>query len=350
MAQAKLKGIDAVMINEDNSCTASIWKAARTTAQLIYISPEMALSDSFTKLWKDSRFRGKLQAIFVDEAHCVDEWSGDEFRPLYRQLNTLRNYTGQEVPFVACTATCSSKTFDVIWETLGFGHRPFWGLDIGSRRHNLTYLTRVLQNPTNPVLDILNILPAVLNAATLREAIDKAILYFPSEGACRLAIRTLRKVLPEHLRDCVQPFSSDGSEAGKAQTWDQFMTGKIRILCATDAAGMGCNVPDIRYSVVIGLPETLSVLAQRWGRAARNRTMDGTCLLLVPEWAFRPTPPVLGLAVQRAKGQAKVKVEKKTWTTQRANLDSKVEAFINAASDNSKILFRFVVPCIDILR
>jgi superfamily II DNA helicase RecQ len=323
------------MINEDNASTASLWKAARTRAQLIYISPEMALSDSFTKLWKDASFRKRLQAIVVDEAHCIDEW-GEEFRPLYRELSRLRHYTGQDVPFVACTATCTSTTFDIIWHSLGFGHRPFWGIDVGCGRPNLLFLTRVLKNIQNPVLDILNIFPQLLDANTPREVIGKSLLYFDSEEACRLAVRTLRKVLPTHLRDCVQPFSSDASEAAKASCWEGFMSGHLRILCATDAAGMGCNVPDVLYSVVFGCPKSLSVIAQRWGRAARDRTLLGTCLLLVPDWAFRPAPPELGLAVQRVKGRPKIKVESKRRTSQRANLNSNVEAFINSGSENPR--------------
>lgn len=323
------------MINEDNTSTASLWKAARTSAQLIYISPEMALSVGFTKLWKDAGFRKRLQAIVIDEAHCVDEW-GEEFRPQYRELSRLRHYTGQDVPFVACTATCSSKTFDIIWQSLGFGHRPFWGIDVGCGRPNLLFLTRVLENTTNPVLDVLNILPQVLDANTSRDAIDKSLFYFDSEEACRLAVRTLRKVLPEHLRDCVQPFSSDGSEAAKASCWEGFTSGRIRILCATDAAGMGCNVPDVCYSVIFGCPKSLSVIAQRWGRAARDRTLVGTCLLIVPDWAFRPSPPELGLAVQRVKGLPKIKVESKRRVAQRAALNSNVEAFINSGSENPR--------------
>ncbi|KAJ7187651.1 hypothetical protein GGX14DRAFT_383423 [Mycena pura] len=48
--QARKKGINAILINEDNTKTASLWKEARTTAQLVYIPPEMACSDSFVRL------------------------------------------------------------------------------------------------------------------------------------------------------------------------------------------------------------------------------------------------------------------------------------------------------------
>ncbi|KAG6823293.1 hypothetical protein H0H92_010699, partial [Tricholoma furcatifolium] len=80
VGQASQKGLKAIHINEDNTKTAALWKEAKTTAQMIYISPEMALSPSFIKLWKDAKFRKRVQAVIVDEAHCIDEW-GEEFRP-----------------------------------------------------------------------------------------------------------------------------------------------------------------------------------------------------------------------------------------------------------------------------
>ncbi|KAJ7719794.1 hypothetical protein DFH07DRAFT_706076, partial [Mycena maculata] len=59
------------------------------------------------------------------------------FELIYRQLHRLRSFIGQEVPFVACTTTCATSTFNIIWNSLGFGHQPFWGLDAGSDRANL---------------------------------------------------------------------------------------------------------------------------------------------------------------------------------------------------------------------
>jgi len=79
--QAIAKGIDALVINEDTTKTTGLWKHARTSAAMVYMSPEMALASSFQKLWKDSRFRSRLTAIVVDEAHCIAEWGGEDFRP-----------------------------------------------------------------------------------------------------------------------------------------------------------------------------------------------------------------------------------------------------------------------------
>ncbi|KAE9386249.1 hypothetical protein BT96DRAFT_839534, partial [Gymnopus androsaceus JB14] len=86
---------------------------------LIYVSPEMALSDGFrNQVWKNPRFRSRLAAIFVDEAHVINEWGEEEFRPEYRELGKLWSYCGYTVPMVASTATCQTSTFNLLWKVL----------------------------------------------------------------------------------------------------------------------------------------------------------------------------------------------------------------------------------------
>ncbi|KAJ7153179.1 P-loop containing nucleoside triphosphate hydrolase protein, partial [Mycena crocata] len=284
---AQKKGLKAVMVNEDTVCP-EIWASLRQGhANLYYVSPEMALSPSFIHLWQDRSFRQRVQALVIDEAHCIVEW-GDDFRKEYSGLARLRDYIGQETPILAATATCDTESFNVIWKSLKFGCRPFWGIDVGTDRSNLVYMTRIVKNPANPLLDIINIFPEKMDENTPASALAKCLLYFDTIKECQAAVETLRKCLPAHLRLLVQTFKSTVSEGAKELIWDRFNKGEIRILCATDAAGMGCNVPDVMYTVLCSLTQSASVLAQRWGRTARNRILLGTCILLVPRWAFRP--------------------------------------------------------------
>ncbi|KZT74241.1 hypothetical protein DAEQUDRAFT_807906 [Daedalea quercina L-15889] len=102
LREAEAKGLRAVMIDEDNSKTKSAWAEAHTRAQMMYISPEMALSDSFTKLWKDGAFRECLEAMIINDAHCVDEWGTDDFRKQYKPLSILHDYTKRAV----CPTRC----------------------------------------------------------------------------------------------------------------------------------------------------------------------------------------------------------------------------------------------------
>ncbi|KAJ2915312.1 hypothetical protein MD484_g5119, partial [Candolleomyces efflorescens] len=328
--QACTKGLEAVVLNEDTSRNASVWEAARKTAALVYLSPEMALSDSFVKLWKDAKFRKRLICLVVDEAHCVNEWGSDDFRPAYRKLATLRSYTGQEVPFLACTATCTTDTFNLLWSTLEFGHRPFWGIDVGVARPNLLYHVRQLVNKSQPILDILNILPKHITTETELSEVSKSLLYFDSESMCRTAADFLRKCLPTHLRSSVHAFSSDLSEQAKQNCWKSFLEGRTRILCATDAAGMGCNVPDVEFVVSFGIPKSLGTVFQRWGRGGRDRQTKAVCILLVPSWAFRPLHVAPAIpSVQKLRGAGEPKQD----TLKRMNLADDLEHFINLSCD-----------------
>ncbi|PPQ79276.1 LOW QUALITY PROTEIN: hypothetical protein CVT26_000904, partial [Gymnopilus dilepis] len=339
--QATGKDINALVINEDTTKTANLCKDVRTTAAMVYMLPEMALADSFHKLWKDSRFRSRLTAVVVDEAHCIDKWGGDDFRPLYRKLSTLRSYTGYEVPIVSCTDTARTPTFDLIWNTLGYGHRPFWGVDVGTDHPNLFHITRPYSDPKIPFLDVLSILPTVLNDDTASGDIPKTF-FFDSEAVCREAVQSIRKVLPPHLRSCAHAFSSDLSEKAKRAAWDKFQDDIHRMLCATDAAGMGCNVSNM--SCLLG-SKSLSTASQRWGRCGRDGTTEAVCFLLLPKWAFRPIPAesVAHQHLERNRKSKKADETKKD-TLQRANLDVKLENFINIGfSDLSMVIF-FLCP------
>ncbi|KAJ7748595.1 P-loop containing nucleoside triphosphate hydrolase protein, partial [Mycena metata] len=99
--------------------------------------------------------------------------------------------------------------------------------------------------------------------------IPKILSYHGSVAGTGKGKAAWRRALPAHLRDCVVSYSSEISEAAKKDIWEGFLSGRYRILCATDAAGMGCNVPDVDYSIVFECPRSLAVLVQRWGRAGR---------------------------------------------------------------------------------
>jgi superfamily II DNA/RNA helicase len=176
-------------------------------------------------------------------------------------------------------------------------------------------------------------LPADLDDKSVPSSIPKILSYHGSVAGTGKGKAAWRRALPAHLRDCVVSYSSEISEAAKKDIWEGFLSGRYQILCTTDAAGMGCNVPDIEYSIVFECPRSLAVLVQRWGRAGWSQEGIRTCLLFVQKWAFRPAPPDVGLAVQRVKGKDKLVIEPQMHTTARGKLEPNLEAFINSSSD-----------------
>ncbi|KZT36482.1 P-loop containing nucleoside triphosphate hydrolase protein [Sistotremastrum suecicum HHB10207 ss-3] len=346
VAAAEAKGLRAAAINESTEDKEAAWEQLEKGAyRLVYISPEMALSPRFRSLCTNQQFRNKLSALIVDEAHCIEQW-GDEFRPAYKELDRLRCYSGTSIPFVACSGTMTTGAFETVWNSLDFGHRRFWGVDVGCHRPELTYVIQKLTNEDDPALDLLDLVPELKNLTkdSKPEDIPKILMYFSTQSGTKQASLSLRASLPEHLRSCVFPFNALLSEDAKKDAWLRFSEGKIRILCSTDAAGMGCNALDVKYVVVVGQKlKSLSVLVQRWGRAARGRGLTGKCWLLMPEWAFErePQPQAVTRLIEDALGKSgtkkkKKKAEKKETKealAQRAALQYPLLNLINAKSE-----------------
>lgn len=296
----------------------------------------MVLSARFRALLLDVAFRQRLRVLAVDEVHLVKDW-GDDFRIKFKELHRLRTYTGVEIAFFSCTATASTETFDTVWVDLGYGRRPFWGVDVGIERPNLRYAVRRLANPSAPVLDVLNLLPREVSDTTQPGDIQKALIFQKTRDDCRQAASILRRCLPEQLRDCVEDFHAGLSEGRKDDLWKQFRAGTIRILISTVAASIGCNDRDVGVVVNAHLPESLAGVSQRWGRGGRSSTITALCLQLAPSWAFRPSTHTLNPALARVQGaDTALPTEQKRDTVRRAKLDTALEEFLNVASPGSE--------------
>src|SRR5271170_2480888 len=90
MAQLTQMGIAAAVLNSQmaqDEQTRIVRKAAAGEFRLLYLSPER-LARADTVEWLK---HVPISFFAIDEAHCISEW-GHEFRPEYRQLNSLRNH------------------------------------------------------------------------------------------------------------------------------------------------------------------------------------------------------------------------------------------------------------------
>ncbi|KAF7291219.1 p-loop containing nucleoside triphosphate hydrolase protein [Mycena indigotica] len=73
----------------------------------------------------------------------------------------------------------------------------------------------------------------------------------------------------------------------KKDTMSHFRSGEVKILLATEAAGMGCDIPNIELVVQFMVPRSLSIWLQRAGRAGRNPTISARAVLLVQPSVFK---------------------------------------------------------------
>ena len=56
----------------------------------------------------------------------------------------------------------------------------------------------------------------------------------------------------------------------------------IRLVIATDAFGLGIDIPDIRYVIFFGAPRSLEIFAQQSGRAGRDSKQSFSVMYAFP--------------------------------------------------------------------
>ncbi|KAF8923989.1 hypothetical protein BGZ47_004325, partial [Haplosporangium gracile] len=110
----------------------------------------------------------------------------------------------------------------------------------------------------------------------------KTIVYFNTRKETESARKYLVKEL--HLDSSkIAVYHSIKSDELKADVLERFRNNKLFLLLATEAVGMGCDINNIARVVQFGRPPSLASLIQRLGRAARDPTMQGVGLTIVPQ-------------------------------------------------------------------
>jgi len=250
------RGVRAAALNSHQSeadARATLSEFRSDTLELLYVSPERAAQPGFRRLLAQRR----VGFFAIDEAHCVSQW-GHDFRPEYMQLAELRELS--DAPMMAVTATATARVLKELVKRLELQEPEIVRGDF--RRPNLRFSVEAIASHDTRTERVIEL----LTKGGLRErGSGKAIVYCATRKHTEQVASALR----------ARGFSARHYHAGRSKDEREraqraFGAGRLKVLVATSAFGMGIDFPDVRVVAHYQTPGSLEAYYQEAGRAGRD--------------------------------------------------------------------------------
>jgi superfamily II DNA helicase RecQ len=239
----------------DRTIDVHVWDSRRSNraATIVLVTPESATTKGFQEFINRLQTRQQLDRVVVDECHVVLD-GGPDFRPKLRELGGFLSGLGVQLIFL--TATLAPRDEGLFFHRLQLVRERVRLFRTRTSRANISYRAVRLQAGE----DEIEAAEAEARRQLQQHEAGKLIIYSQR-------IRTAEE-LAERLGCPVYHSKVDTSE-GKAQQIEEWLQGG-RVMVATNALGMGIDVPDVRAVIHVGAPCRVRDYVQESGRAGRD--------------------------------------------------------------------------------
>jgi ATP-dependent DNA helicase RecQ len=245
-------GEQVALVNAQQSGAANseaLERAMEGRLKLLYVAPERFAAIGFL-----DRMRSVDVGLFVvDEAHCVSQW-GHDFRPDYFRLADAARMLGAAA-LVASTATATPRVASDVVRRLAL--RDPLRVATGFDRPNISFsVARPGGHEKRSMI-----------AAALRaEDALPAIVYAGTRAGAEEIAGDLTAALGEEA----VAYHAGLEREHRADVQRRFLADEVRVICATNAFGMGVDKPNVRTVVHASVPASLEAYYQEAGRAGRD--------------------------------------------------------------------------------